>query len=120
MGAGRTDAKGRVFGRTNLLDVLRTHIQRKADGDDDLDDVQPPIATADDDYDPMDEIGNASATNMCAKTTLLAVDKTGRARYYRNRAKNCIVTVNVATRCHEVDLTCTQMRPVRMLSLIHI
>ena len=111
----RNDTRGTAFGRTTLLDLLRTHIMRKADGVDDLEDAIP-IQAEDDEYDPMNDIGSASATNMLAlgQTTLLEVDKRGRTRYYKNRAKNCIVTVNVASRCPEVDPKCTQMRPLKL------
>ena len=115
-GGGRNDVRYKAFRRTTLLDVLRTHIVRKADGDDDLDNVQP-TATAADDYDPMDAIDSASPINMLsqgATKTFLAADKKGRTRYYRNRAKNCIVTVNVTSRCPEIDPTCTQMRPIKL------
>jgi hypothetical protein len=108
----RDDSRSAAFGRTSLLEQLRTCIGRKADGVDDLDDENP-IEAADDEYDPMDEIGSASATNMLGPT-LLETDKRGRTRYYRNRATNCIVTVNVASRCPEVDPNCTQMRPVKL------
>ena len=100
----RDDSRSAAFGRTSLLEQLRTCIGRKADGVDDLDDENP-IEAADDEYDPMNDIGSASATNMSslAQATLLETDKRGRTRYYRNRAQNCIVTVNVARRCPEVD-----------------
>ena len=111
----RRDAWGSAFGRTSLLDDLRDVIKRKADGVDDLDDAQI-IEAADDEYDPMNEIGSASATDMRAlnQATMLEADIRGRRRYYKNRAKNCIVTVNVASRCPEVDPNCTQMRPVKL------
>ena len=101
---GRADQRGPAFGRTSLLEQLRICIGRKADGVDDLDDENP-IEAADDEYDLMNEIGSASATNMrsLAHATLLETDKRGRTRYYRNRATNCIVTVNVASRCPQVD-----------------
>ena len=97
---GNDRANRMAFGRTSLLDLLRSFIRRKADGIDDLDDAQ---AAADDDYDPMSEIGSTPATNMLATTTVLTSDIRGRTRYYRSRAKNCILTVNVASRCPEVD-----------------
>ena len=108
----RTDSRGAAFGRTSLLDMLREHLRRKADGVDDLDDATP-IQAADDDYDPMNDIGSASALAGRA-ATMLETDKRGRRRYYKNRAKNCIITVNVASRCPEVDPKCTQMRPLKL------
>ena len=107
------DSRGAALGRTLLLDLLRTCIRRKADGVDDLEDAKP-IEAADDEYDPMNDIGSASATNMLCQATLLETDVRGRTRYYKNRAKNCIVTVNVASRCPEVDPKCTQMRPLKL------
>ena len=108
----RTDSRGAGFGRTSLLDMLREHLRRKADGVDDLDDATP-IQAADDDYDPMNDIGSAPALAGRA-ATMLETDKRGRRRYYKNRAKNCIITVNVASRCPEVDPKCTQMRPLKL------
>ena len=108
----RHDTRGAAFDRTTLLDLLRTCILRKADGIDDLDDATP-AAAADEEYDPMNEIGSASATTG-AGSVVLESDKRGRKRFYKNRAKNCIVTVNVASRCPEVDPNCTQMRPLKL------
>ena len=108
----RNDSRGAAFGRTSLLDMLREHLRRKADGVDDLDDATP-IQAADDDYDPMNDIGSAPALAGRA-ATMLETDKRGRRRYYKNRAKNCIITVNVASRCPEVDPKCTQMRPLKL------
>ena len=107
----RDDGRAQAFGRTSLLEQIRNCIVRKADGVDDLD--GDAAVAADVEYDPMDEIGGAPATNVPG-STLLEADKHGRTRYYKNRAKNCIVTANVAIRCHEIDPTCTQMRPVKM------
>ena len=79
--------------------MLRTHIQRKSDGADDSDDVQH-IATRDDDYDPMDDIGSKAVTGRAGgEKAILATDNKGRTRYYRNRFENCIVTVNLPSRC---------------------
>ena len=108
----RHDTRGAAFDRTTLLDLLRTCILRKADGIDDLDDATP-AAAADEEYDPMNEIGSASVTTG-AGSVVLESDKRGRKRFYKNRAKNCIVTVNVASRCPEVDPNCTQMRPLKL------
>ena len=94
-----------------MLNTLRDCIVRKANGIDDLEE-DAAVAAVDDDYDPMDEIG--SAPTRGPNTIQLDVDKQGRSRYYGNRATNCIVTVNVASRCPEIDPTCTQMRPVKM------
>jgi hypothetical protein len=99
------------FARSSLLDTLRARITRKADGIDDLGE-DAAVAAVDDEYDPMDEIGSAPARGPT--TIQLETDKQGRSRYYGNRAKNCIVTVNVACRCPEVDPTCTQMRAVKL------
>jgi hypothetical protein len=107
----RDDSRSAAFGRTSLLEQLRTCIGRKADGVDDLGD-DTAVAAADDEYDPMDEIGGAPVKGPA--TIQLETDKRGRTRYYRNRATNCIVTVNVASRCPEVDPNCTQMRPVKL------
>jgi hypothetical protein len=105
-----THCRNSSFARSSLLDTLRACITRKADGIDDLGE-DAAVAAVDDEYDPMDEIGSAQR----GPTTLhLSSDKQGRARYYGNRAKNCIVTVNVACRCPEVDPTCTQMRAVKL------
>ena len=62
------DSRGAALGRTSLLDLLRTCIRRKADGVDDLEDAKP-IEAADDEYDPMNDIGSASATNMLCQAT---------------------------------------------------
>jgi len=100
-----------AFSRSSLLNTLRDCIVRKANGIDGLGD-DAAVAAVDDEYDPMDEIG--SAPTRGPNTIQLDVDKQGRSRYYGNRAKNCIVTANVASRCPEIDPTCTQMRPVKM------
>lgn len=97
-----------AFSRTSLLTILCVHIMRLADGTHALD--ATPVA-GDEDYDPMSEICSAPAT---AGTTCLPTDVRGRVRYYKNRAKNGIVTVNEASRCREIDPTCTQMRPVKL------
>ena len=55
-----TIAKGTV-GRTQLLELLREQICRKADGVDDLEDITEQ-ALPDDDYDPMNEIGSTTTT----------------------------------------------------------
>ena len=105
---GSGDKNKSAFSRTSLLTILREHIIRLADGIEAIDTT--PVA-GDEDYDPMSEICGAPAT---AGTTRLPTDVRGRVRYYKNRAKNCIVTVNVASRCPEIDPTCTQMRPVKL------
>ena len=92
---------------STLLNVLRTHIRRKADGFDDLDDEKSP---ADDEYDPMDEIGCVGDANAL----VLAAGRNGRARYTRNRAKHCIVTVNLPCRCLRIDPICKDMRLVTL------
>ena len=108
---GGKDQRGSAFARTSLLEHIRVYIRRKADGVDDLGD-DTAVAAADDEYDPMDEIGGAPVRGPA--TIQLGTDKRGRTRYYGNRATNCIVTVNVASRCPEVDPNCTQMRPVKL------
>ena len=105
---GSDDRNSSAFSRTSLLTTLREHIVRLADGIEAIDTT--PVAR-DEDYDPMSEICGAPAT---AGTTRLPTDVRGRVRYYKNRAKNCIVTVNVDSRCREIDPTCTQMRPVKL------
>ena len=96
------------FYRTSLLDIIRDRIVRLCDGVDAIDGT--PLSTADD-YDPMSEIvsGNGAPSEGRA---IVSTDAKGRTRYYRNRAKNCIVTLDLASRCKEVkpamhtDATC--------------
>ena len=107
-----TIAKGTV-GRTQLLELLREQICRKADGLDDLEDITEQ-ALPDDDYDPMNEIGSTTTAITLGHSTFLKCDKHGRKRYYKNRAKNCIVTVNIASRPPQIDPDCKQMRPVKL------
>ena len=107
-----TAAKGSV-GRTQLLELLRDRICRKADGIDDLEDAKE-VATMVDDYDPMNEIGSNATTSTLGHSTLLNSGVQGRKRYYKNRAKNCIVTVNIASRPPQIDPDCKQMRPVKL------
>ena len=108
---GSGDKNRSAFSRTSLLTILREHIMRLADGSEALD--ATPVAEAED-YDPMSEIGSASATDRGGNAMLLPTDRQGRVRYYKNRAKNCIVAVTVASRCQEIDPICTQMRPVKL------
>ena len=108
-GSGDKNQKG--FDRTSLLDTLREHVIRIADGVDSV--HATPVAVAEE-YDPMSEIGSAITTHGHGVATLLPSDKRGRTRYYANRAKHSIVTVNVNSRCPEIDPTCTQMRAVQM------
>ena len=84
---------------------------RKANGIDDIGE-DAAVAAVDDNYDPMDVSG--SAPKRGPNTIGLDTDRQGRARYSWNRLTNCIVTVNVASRCPEIDPTCTQMRPVKL------
>ena len=105
-GAGERTQAG--FARTSLLGDLRDHIVRLADGTDAID--ATPVAD-DDGYDPMDEINSRPNTNC---TSVLQADKRGRARYYKNKARNCIATVNVTSRPPEIDPNCTQMRAVKL------
>ena len=108
-----TEAKGIVISRAQLLELLRDRICRKADGIDDLEDAKE-VATMVDDYDPMNEIGSNATTSTLGHSTLLHSDAQGRKRYYKNRAKNCIVTVNIASRPPQIDPDCKQMRPVKL------
>ena len=105
---GKGNKNGVGFARTSLLYILRAHILRLADGTDAID--AAPVAEAGS-HDPMDEINRAQATNA---TAVLQADKHGRTRYYKNPAKNCIATVNVRSRPHEIDPTCTQMRAITL------
>ena len=98
------------FSRTSLLSLLRTHIVRLCDGTDALDAIQS-VVTEEGEYDPMDEINRAQTTNH---TTVLPADRQGRTRYYQNRARNCITSVNVPCRPPEIDPNCTQMRAVTL------
>jgi len=101
-GAGDRSKGG--FARTSLLCVLRTHIVRLADA----------TPVADEEIDPMDEIGSAPANGNAGGSAFLSTDKRGRARYYKNKARNCIATVNVTSRPPEIDPNCTQMRAVKL------
>ena len=105
---GTRDGNRVGFARTSLLCILREHMLRVSDGTDAIENKA--ILDADD-YDPMDEINRATEQN--SGHTLMA-DKQGRTRYYVNKAKNCIVTVNVQSRPREIDPTCTQMRAVKL------
>ena len=109
--SGSGDKNRSAFGRTSLLDIIRVHIARLSDGTDALEGA-PVVAAAD--HDLMNEIGSAPVTNSGGGVTLLGADTRGRVRYYQNRAKNCIATVNLASRCREIDPKCTQMRPVKL------
>ena len=91
-GAGDRSKGG--FARTSLLGVLREHIVRLADGTDALD--ATPVAEVDD-HDPMDEINRTQTTDS---PLVLRADRQGRTRYYKNKARNCIATVNVPSRPH--------------------
>ena len=100
------------FDRTSLIEDLRERICRLCDGVDAIDGKQVDTGG---EYDPMSEIGSSTdGPTGSEQLAIVAVDVKGRARYYRNRAKNCIVTVNMASRCPEVDPNCTQMRPVKL------
>ena len=71
--------RGAAFARTSLLDTLRDHIIRKANGIGDIGE-DAAIAAVDDEYDPMDEIG--SKPKQGPNTIMIDSDKQGRARYY--------------------------------------
>ena len=103
--------RGSAFPRSSLVDTLRDCMIRKANGIDDIGE-DAAVAAVDDDCDPVDEIG--SAPKRGPNAIGLDTDRQGRARYSWNRLTNCIATVNVASRCPEIDPTCTQMRPVKL------
>ena len=99
------------FSRTSLLDVICDRIGRVCDGIDAIDGA--PIPAIADECDPMTEIGSSTVTTSTGRVTG-SRDTKGRTRYYQNRAKNCIITVNMPIRCIEIDPNCTQMRPVKL------
>ena len=112
---GTRDGNRVGFARTSLLCILREHMLRVSDGTDAIENKA--ILDADD-YDPMDEINRATEQN--SGHTLMA-DKQGRTRYYANKARNCIATVNVpsrpvrstllAHRCEQLNCTSSIARP---------
>ena len=111
----RCNSKAKAFGRTSLLDVLHMIVKRKCDGLDVPSDTQD-MSVVGEDFDPMSELDRSSVTETQTPVTTLVVGRrtTGRSRYYQNMAKNSIVTVNLPTRCHEIDPSCKQMRPVKL------
>ena len=108
---GQSSKNKSSFERTSLLGIIHDRIGRLCDGVEDIVGEAVPGGNPAD-YDPMSELGVDSASS--GATNAVGVRVTGRQRYYRNMANNCIVTVNMASRCAEVDPTCTQMRPVKL------
>ena len=60
----------------------------------------------------MTELGGDTASGGTAGKVVGAGGR--RQRYYGDCANICILTVNVATRCPEVDPKCTRMRPAKL------
>ena len=58
----------------------------------------------------MDEI----SSGVDANALVPAAGRNYRARYYRNWAKHCIVTVKLPCRCLRIDPTCQDMRLVTL------
>ena len=101
------------FDRTTLLGDLRDRICRLADGKESI--AGSEVIDDTKEYDPMSEIDSGSVVSTGnAELAICKANGGIRARYYRNRAKNCIVTVNMPSRCPEIDPNCKQMRPVKL------
>jgi hypothetical protein len=108
---GQSSKNKSSFERTSLLEIIHDRIGRMCDGVDDIAGGAVPVGNPED-YDPMSELGVDIASS--GPNAAVGLRVRGRQRYYRNMANNCIVTVNLAARCAEVDPTCTQMRPVKL------
>ena len=98
--------------RTSLITLLRGHVEKLCDGEVALDATPMDELETPDNHDPMDEITSASTTKVAPSR--LKGRGVERTRYYGNRARNCIVTVNVPCRPPEIDPDGKQMRAVRL------
>ena len=100
--------------RMTLIDIMRTKIRRLCDGLDNPGNVQH-SATNDDDYDPMEDLADASVIKGKSDSKrVVGVYTKGRARYYAMRRKDCIVTVNLPMQCREIAPLCQKMRPAKV------
>ena len=100
--------------RMTLIDIMRMQIRRLCDGLDNPGNVQH-SATNDDDYDPMEDLADASVIKGKSDSKrVVGVYTKGRARYYAMRRKDCIVTVNLPMQCREIAPLCQKMRPAKV------
>ena len=97
------------FGRTSLINTLRQRIQRLCDGIDEIDHTDRSL----DIDDPMDEL-ELDEKHVAPTPALLPSDTRGRVRYYQNKCKHAMVTVNLPSRPPELEPNCTSMRAVRL------
>ena len=102
-----------TFGRSSWIRTLRDHIVRLCDGTEDIDAVARCSGADTHDVDPIDKLVFTEQPPDSTSVLLLA-DLNGRKRYYRNKAKNCITTVNVPSRPPEIDPDCRQLRAIKL------
>ena len=97
------------FNKYMLFQSMINSESFRCDGPDELDKVDQ----CPDTDDPMDELV-LNEKPSAPKAVLLSADANGRARYYTNKAKHFVVSVNTPSRPPEIDPNCMQMRPIRL------
>ena len=102
------------FGRTSLLNELRTEVQHQCDGVGNASEDAPPEPDDNDDaYDPMAEVeaDSAVAEAGVARTVGRGLK---RKYYYKTHKRHTVVRLNMPVRCKEEDRDCTEMRNIRI------
>ena len=102
------------FGRTSLLDTLRTEVSKHCDGSADYSECGAEPGQDDGDYDPMAEVEADSAVAEGDDTKMVKQRGVKRTRYYTTHRKNTVVRFDMPVRCPEEDPRCTEMRNIRM------
>ena len=98
------------FGRTSLLEDLREKVQKYCDGEGSSSSgVQIPS----EDYDPMMEVEQDEEGNEASPANIKSQGQK-RMRYFRNPARDSIVTFDVPARCPEEDAHCTEVRQIKL------
>ena len=100
---------GSSFGRTTLLNDLRTRVEKFCDGE-----AETEEQGAGEDYDPMAEIDGADSPGGPQGTKVAGVKGVKRARYYKNHCKNTVVTASLPARSPEEDPNCTDVRKLKL------
>ena len=98
------------FGRTTLLEDLRGKAQKHCDGE--LASSSS-VEISSEDYDPMNEVEQEEG-DVDVSPSKTKGQGAKRARYYRNLARNSIVTLDMPVKCPEEDPNCQDFRKIRL------
>ena len=107
---GSTKYLAGSFGRTSLLEDLRDKVQKHCDGEMSS---SPSVPIASEEYDPMMELEQEQGGSAVSPSKTKGQGIT-RARYYRNHARESIVTVDMPLRCPEEDPDCREVKQIQL------